>query len=172
MKIGLIGGTFNPVHYGHLLIAQAARESHRLDQVIFIPAGLPPHKKSPRTSAEDRLAMLRLAVRGNPFFKVSDWEIRQKRVVYTYETLEHFRQVRPKDALHFIIGSDSLEDLPRWKKPERLRALCRFITLERILPFASHDLRRRVRAGESIRYHVPESVERYIQKRRLYRRPE
>jgi nicotinate-nucleotide adenylyltransferase len=172
MRIALFGGTFNPVHYGHLLIAEAARQSHRLDQVVFVLAGIPPHKKHPKTSAKDRLAMLRAAVRGNPAFSVSDWEVRQKRVVYTYETLEHFKSRRPADALHFIVGSDSVADLPRWKEAKRLPSLCRFIAQDRILPYASHDIRRRVLKRRSIRYLVPEAVERYIQKRGLYRKPE
>jgi len=172
MKIALLGGTFNPVHSGHLLIAQIAMDSYSLDKVVFVPAGRPPHKKSPRTSALDRLAMLRLAVRKNPAFAVSDWEIRQGRVVYTWETLEQFHRMYPKASLFFIIGSDSLKTLPDWKKPERLRRLCRFIAIPRIDPFSGTEIRRRVRNGRSVRYRVPDAVEQYIRKRRLYRRPE
>ena len=172
MRIALLGGTFNPVHCGHLLIAEAARESFGFDKIVFIPAGLPPHKKRPKTSAQNRLAMLRLAVRGNPFFTISDWEIRQGRVVYTYETLEHFKRVWPKAAFSFIIGSDSLKDLPRWKESKRLQTLCRFIAMDRLLPFASHLIRENVRKGRSIRYQVPDAVERYIRRHRLYRQPE
>jgi nicotinate-nucleotide adenylyltransferase len=172
MKIALFGGTFNPVHNGHLLIAEAARETYRLDRVLFVPAGLPPHKRPPRTSAKHRLAMLRLAIRGNPAFDISDWEIRRKRVVYTYETLEHFRRTRPRASLFFLVGSDALKNLPRWREAKRLRSLCRFISMKRILPYASHEVRRRVRKRLSIRYQVPESVERYIRERQLYRQPE
>jgi nicotinate-nucleotide adenylyltransferase len=172
MRIALFGGTFNPVHYGHLLIAEAACESHHLDRVIFVPAGLPPHKRPPRTSAKYRLAMLRLAIRGNPSFKISDREIRAKRVVYTYETLEHFRRRSPGSPLYFILGSDSRKKLPRWRQAKRLPSLCRFITMNRILPFASHEIRRRIRRGQYIRYHVPEAVERYIRAHRLYQKPE
>jgi nicotinate-nucleotide adenylyltransferase len=172
MRIALFGGTFNPVHNGHLLIAEAARESFKLDRVIFIPAGRPPHKKNPRTSAAHRLAMLRLAIRGNPFFTIQDWEIRQNRVVYTYETVEHFRSRWPKGPLYFIVGSDSLKNLPKWRHPERLRSQCRFIPHIRIPWYASHDIRRRVRARKSVRYLVPDSVERYIRRNRLYRQPE
>jgi len=172
MKIALLGGTFNPVHYGHLLIAQTALDSYSLDKVVFVPAGRPPHKKSPRTSAQDRLAMLRLAVRGHPVFAVSDWEIRQDRVVYTWETLEHFHHVWPKASLYFIIGSDAFRTLPKWRESKYLRSLCRFIAMARIDPFSSTDIRRRVRQGLSIRYRVPEGVARYIQERRIYRRPQ
>jgi len=172
VRIGLLGGTFNPVHYGHLVIAEAARETFRLDRVVFVPAGLPPHKRAPKTSARHRLAMLRLAVRGNHAFIVSDWEIRQGRVVYTYETLEHFQKTQPRAALYFIIGSDSLKSLPRWREPRRLRRMCRWVAFPRIDAFASSDIRRRVSRRRSIRYRVPATVERYIQEERLYRRPE
>jgi nicotinate-nucleotide adenylyltransferase len=172
MRIALFGGTFDPVHTGHLLIAQAARETYHLDRVIFVPAGRPPHKNRPLASARQRLAMCRLAVRGNPGFAVSDWEIRQKRIVYTYETLEEFRRRRPRAELFFIIGSDSLKDLPRWKEAGRLRSLCRFLVMDRLSPFASTAIRRRLRRGFSCRYLVPDTVERYIRTRRLYRRPE
>jgi nicotinate-nucleotide adenylyltransferase len=172
MRIALLGGTFNPVHMGHLLIAQTALDSHHLDRVVFVPAGLPPHKKSPKTSARHRLAMLRLAIRGNRAFSVSDWEIRQKRIVYTYETLEHFRKVWPRAALYFILGADALKSLPRWRESHRLKRLCRFVALPRIEVFSSSDIRRRVLRHQSIRYRVPARVERYILERRLYRRPE
>ena len=172
MRIALLGGTFNPIHTGHLLIAETARQDHHLDRVVFVPAGLPPHKGAPKTLARDRLAMVRLAIHGNPSFEISDWEIRQKRVVYTVETLEHFHQTMPRASLFFIIGSDSLKDLPRWRNYKRLKTLCRFITLDRILPFASHDIRAQVRKGESIRYQVPDAVDRYIRRHRLYRQPE
>ena len=172
MKIALLGGTFNPVHVGHLLIAQMAQEAWKLDRVIFVPAGCPPHKNRPQTSARDRLAMLRLAVRKNPAFTVSDWEIRQGCVVYTWETLEHFRRVYSKASLFFIIGSDSLKTLPTWKESRRLQRLCRFIVIPRIDPFSSTEIRRRVRDGRSIRYRVPADVERHIKERRLYRRPQ
>jgi nicotinate-nucleotide adenylyltransferase len=172
MKIALLGGTFNPVHQGHLLIAQAALDTYHLDRVLFVPAGLPPHKKSPRTSARHRLSMLRLAVHGNSSFAVNDWEVRQDRVVYTWETLEHFRRFRPRDSLFFIIGSDSLKTLPKWREAHRLRRLCRFITIPRIDVFSSTDIRRRVRKGLSVQYLVPPAVDRYIHRERLYHQPE
>ena len=172
MRIALLGGTFNPVHDGHLIIAEAARESFRLDRVVFVPAGRPPHKKAPKTSARHRLAMLRLAVRGNRAFTVSDWEIRQKRVVYTFETLEHYRKVWTKAALYFILGADSLKELPRWRESRRLRRMCRFVAFPRIDAFSSSDIRRRVLRRQSIRYRVPANVERYIREQRLYCRPE
>jgi len=191
MKIALFGGTFNPVHTGHLLLAEAARDRFHLDRVIFLPTGLPPHKKSPRTPAAHRLAMLRLAISGNPAFRVDSWEIRQHRLVYTVEALQHFKAIPPKHTLYFILGSDSLADLPGWREGTGLLDLCRFLVVERPVmpwksiplrlrrraqlvpsqpvPFSSEVIRDRVRAGRSIRYHVPDSVERYIRRHRLYR---
>ncbi len=172
MRIGLFGGTFNPVHNGHLLIAEAARETYKLDKIVFIPAGLPPHKKAPRTSPKHRAAQLRLALRGNPSFTFSAWEMNAGRVVYTYETVEHFKRLWPKASLYFLMGEDARKSFPRWREPRRIRAVCRPIAADRLAPFASHDIRARVRKGQSIRYLVPESVERYIRQHRLYKRPE
>ena len=168
MKIALFGGMFDPVHYGHLLIAQAALETHHLDRVLFVPAGLPPHKSEPQASAPSRLAMLRLALRGNSKLGVSDWEIRQKRVVYTFETLTHFRHLYPRAALYFILGEDAYQNLAHWREPRRLRALARFIPFERIPPFSSTLIRSRLKRRLPVRYHVPEEVERYIRAHRLY----
>jgi nicotinate-nucleotide adenylyltransferase len=123
----------------------------------------------PATSAQHRLAMVRLAVLGNPHFHVSDLEARQRRVAYTIETLEHFRGQRRGVTWYFVAGSDELRNLPRWKDSRRLRRLCRFIGLNRLEPFASPDIRRRIKQGRSIRYQVPDSVERYIRRHRLYR---
>lgn len=194
MRRGLFGGTFNPVHYGHLLMAEAARDQMKLDQIVFVPAGLPPHKTPPKTSARHRLAMLRLAIRSNRSFAVSEWEIRQKRVVYTYETLDHFKKQWPGDALFFIIGSDSLEQLPSWRRGKELMRSNQFVVVERPearwnsisptlrrrvrhvefqpVPFASHSIRAQVKRKRSIRYQVPAEVERYIQKHWLYRTAE
>src|SRR4051812_25952342 len=108
MRVALFGGTFNPVHCGHLLLAESARDQFKLDRVIFLPAGLPPHKTPPLIRPSHRLAMTRLAVRRNPSFEVSDWEVRQGRVVYTHEALKHFAQTRPRDHWYFVMGSDSL----------------------------------------------------------------
>jgi nicotinate-nucleotide adenylyltransferase len=194
MNIALFGGTFNPVHWGHLMMAEAAREAASLDRVIFLPTGAPPHKRAPRTTARHRLAMLRLALRDNPAFQVSDWEIRQPRTVYTTEALAHFQRKFPKDRLHFILGSDSLRDVPLWRDGERLLGRAQFLAIERPeapwnrlpsglrrkarripaipVPLASREIRERVRAGRSIRYQVPDAVERYIRQRRLYRNAE
>jgi nicotinate-nucleotide adenylyltransferase len=172
MRIGLFGGTFNPVHNGHLLIAEAAREKYRLDQILFIPAGLPPHKKAPRTPVRHRLAMLRLATRGNAAFAIDPWEIKQGRVVYTYQTLEHAKAKWPKAALYFLLGADAMKTVPKWVESARVRKLAKLLPAPRLSSFASHDIRARVEHKQSIRYLVPTAVESYIRRHRLYRRPE
>ncbi len=190
MRVALFGGTFNPPHLGHLLMAEAARVQFRLDRVIFLPTSHPPHKSVASFSAPHRLAMTRLAVRGHPCFQVSDWEIRQARTVYTYETVAYFRKRWPRAALFFIIGSDSLSHLHAWRHGPALLKEARFLVVERpeapwrkipallrtrVTPvhapqvtLASHDIRHAVRRGRSIRYQVPASVAAYIQKHRLY----
>ena len=190
MKIALFGGTFDPLHLGHLLIAESARQSFGLDRVIFLPTGVPPHKASPAAAARDRLAMARLAVRGNPAFQVSDWEVRQNRVVYTFEVLAHFHRQRPRQRLYFIVGSDSLRDLRQWRHGAALLKQATFLVAERpdvpwrslpvtlrrqtrridwpAVPFASHALRDDIAAGRSIRYQVPARVDEYIRRHHLY----
>ena len=189
MRIALFGGTFDPIHWGHLLLAEAARDTYRLDRVLFLPTFLPPHKTRPSASVIDRLRMVRLAIASNPAFAVSDWEIRQKRVVYSYETIAHFRQTHR--TLYFIIGADMLRSIHLWKKGRTLLKQCSFLVADRSgipwsnlparlrrqtrrilwpsVPLASHEIRERVRRGHSVRYQVPDAVERYIQKHRLYR---
>ncbi len=172
IRLALFGGTFNPVHNGHLIIAEAAREAYRLDRVIFVPSGRPPHKKALLTSPAHRLAMLRLSLRGNPAFGLSDWEVRAGRVVYTYETAEHFQARYPKASLYLLLGADAMRSLRNWRHPERIKAVCRLIPAGRLPSYASSEIRSRVRRHRSIRYRVPEAVERYIRKHHLYRRPE
>jgi nicotinate-nucleotide adenylyltransferase len=191
MNIALFGGTFDPLHVGHLLVAESAREKASLGRVVFLPTFQPPHKEKVAASANDRLAMTRLAVANNPAFTVSDWEVKQRRKVYTYEALAHFRRLWPKDRLHFIVGSDSLRDIRKWREGERLLSQATFLIVDRAeapwdsippalrkrvrlircpyFPFASHLLRRRIARGESTRYEIPEAVRRYISRRRLYR---
>jgi nicotinate-nucleotide adenylyltransferase len=189
-RIALFGGTFDPVHWGHLLLAESARSAFRLDRVIFVPTGLPPHKAPPVASAADRWRMLRLAIAGNPAFVADDWEIRQKRVVYSYETIDYFRRRWPKSELFFIVGTDMLQILPKWVRGPELMKRTRFLAAERpeypwsrvpqaarrraqlikwpAVPLASHDIRGAVHRGRSIRYQVPAAVEKYIWKHRLY----
>ena len=118
MRLGVFGGTFDPVHYGHLLLAECCREQCRLDQVWFLPAAVPPHKRTgPLTPAEFRIEMIELAIAGNEAFAVSRYETDRGGVNYTVETLQHFQQENPESELFFLLGADMLHDLPHWRDP-------------------------------------------------------
>jgi len=196
MKVGILGGTFDPVHLGHLVLGEQARAELSLDQVLFIPAGNP-WRKGDRavTPAEHRLAMLRVAVEDNDGFGISDIELRREGPTYTADTLAALAGERLDDAFWFIVGEDALADLPRWHEPERIVAHALLAVAPRtdgaaapataLLPAAirertvrfpmprldisSTDIRTRVAAGRSIRYLVPDAVARYISEQGLYR---
>ncbi len=192
MRLGLYGGTFDPIHLGHLILAEACREACGLDRVWFVVAGAPPHKPGGRTDVAHRLEMARLAVAGNPTFEVSEIETRRPGPHYSVETLEAVRLERPEDDLFFLIGADSLVDLPHWKGPDRIMRLASLVVANRpgfeppvpdvppdarpihrvaIPPIgiASHEIRRRLLDGRTVRYQVPRAVEAYIEAHRLYR---
>lgn len=194
MRLGLFGGTFDPIHLGHLILAEGCREACDLDQIWFVVAGSPPHKQNERTPVADRLEMVRIAIAGHPAFDVSEIEAKRPGPHYSVETLEAIRQERPDDELFFLIGADSLADLPYWREPERIAQFATIVVVNRpglesgaTLPdfgpgahplravsippigIASHDLRRRLAEGRSIRYQVPRGVEAYIEAQRLYR---
>lgn len=121
MRLGLFGGTFDPVHYGHLLLAECCREQCRLDAVWFVPADRPPHKPDqPITPAKERIEMLELAIAGNPDFAVCRHEIERGGVSYTVETLEHLHAEDPTRELFFLMGADMLLDMPNWREPSRV----------------------------------------------------
>lgn len=184
-RIGIFGGTFDPVHVGHLAIAQAALESARLDRVIFVPARRSPLKdRGPLASEADRLAMLEAATKGEPRFAVSRVELERGGPSYTVDTLE---ALTAEGELHLILGSDALAELPRWRSPERIRSLAGILVARRPgapepdtaagavafdaphLDISSRELRARVKRGLSLRYLVPDDVWRHIERRGLYR---
>lgn len=199
MRLGLFGGTFDPIHLGHLVLAESCREALALDSVWFVVAGQPPHKQGDRTPVADRVEMARIAVSGNPRFEVSEIEARSEGPHYTYRTLEAVSRDRPGDELFFLIGGDSLVDLPTWREPGLVMERATVVAvgrhgseeppsgaireiveahpasrpIERVeaprIEVASRDLRRRVAQGRSIRYLVPRGVEAYIEARGLYR---
>ncbi len=120
-RIGLFGGTFDPIHIGHLMIAEAAREQLQLEQVRFIPAAVAPHKTDvPNTDGKQRLEMIRLAIGGNPHFASDDRELRRGGTSYTVDTLSEFNRELPDAELVFLIGSDSLDELHTWREPARI----------------------------------------------------
>lgn len=121
MRIGIFGGTFDPVHLGHLLLAESAREQCGLDEVWFVPAAVPPHKRNcKRTEAIHRVEMLKLAVGGQEAFRVCELEIERGGVSFTVDTLVRVLQMRPEATLHLLIGADTLADLPNWREPGRV----------------------------------------------------
>ena len=200
MRLGLLGGTFDPVHLGHLLLAECCREQLRLDQVLFLPAAVPPHKRDRQlTPAAQRIEMLELAIAGHQQFAVCRLEIDRGGVSYTVDTLRHFRHEDPEGELFSLMGADMLHDLPHWREAETVcqlavvaavrragmpnldfTALAAVASPERVALFQGHQVempaiglcstavRRRVAAGQSIRYQTPRAVEKYIQTHGLY----
>lgn len=132
-KLGILGGSFNPIHFGHLVLAETAREALGLDRVIFIPAKLPPHKTAAALAdGADRLAMVRLAVAGNPAFAVSDMELRRPGVSYTVDTVRALRgKLGAGTSIYFLIGADTISELAAWREVTRLARLCKFVPMSR-----------------------------------------
>ena len=132
MRIGIFGGTFDPVHQGHLILAEQCREQARLDQVWFVPAARPPHKQEqPVTPFPQRLEMLALAVAGQPAFRVEPLEQDRPGPSYTADTLQEIQRLQPEAALELIVGSDVLHDLPHWHEPERIVSLAGLLIVAR-----------------------------------------
>src|SRR5437016_3149034 len=121
MRLGIFGGTFDPVHYGHLVLAECCREQCHLDRVLFLPAAMPPHKTAYEiTPGADRVEMLKLAIGGHPQFEVGTYEVARGGVNYTFETLQALTSQYSDAELFFLLGADSLNDLPRWREPQRI----------------------------------------------------
>lgn len=188
MRIGILGGTFNPIHIGHLILAEEAREKLKLDKIIFVPTNLAPHKdNSDIAAAKSRFQMLKLAVKKNKYFSVSDVEIKRDGRSYTIDTIKEFKNIYPHDELYFIIGSDLLKYLDEWKDLSEIIKMVKFITatrpgypLEKIpsyistLPIRAVDIsgfqiRQAIRENKSFHYLVPEAVFKYITKKGLYK---
>lgn len=198
-RSGILGGSFNPVHTGHLLMAQDAVEYFGLDRVLFIPCALPPHKDATTLApARHRLAMLAAAIADTTSFEISPIEIERKGLSYSIDTVIQLQSTYPNDRFSFILGDDSLIDLPNWYRIDRLLERCDFVTLARpgirlppgtpaikdsgqrhrllsqrrighSLNVSSTEIRDRVARRASVRYLVPEPVAEYIGRHRLYR---
>ncbi|QDT44326.1 Nicotinate-nucleotide adenylyltransferase [Gimesia alba] len=198
MRIGIFGGTFDPVHYAHLLLAEQSREQANLDEVWLIPAGSPPHKESTGiSSGKQRREMLDFAIAGNPAFVIKDLELHREGPSYTVETLRQLKETHPDDEFFLIVGADSVRDLHTWREPEAILELAKLIGVNRpniSLPdlteltqkfgddviakilwvtipgidISSTDIRKRVRENKSVRYMTPRAVEVYIHNNRLY----
>lgn len=197
-KIGIMGGTFNPVHYGHLLLAESARESFKLDKVLFIPSGDSYMKDaSSILNGEVRLHMVMLAIEGNPFFEISRMELDRTGPTYTRDTLAKLQTENNEDEYYFIMGADSLLMIESWKDPQFIMQNCTILTAVRgnskikeiekrieyltikyqadikILPtmyidISSSDIRAKIKQGVSVRYMLPDKVTEYIQEKGLY----
>jgi len=188
-RIGILGGTFNPVHVGHLAVAQAAKEKCALDRVYFVPCYSPPHKNVRGLApARHRYEMVRLAIRRNTAFKISDFEIKKKGKSYSIDTVRYFCKKFPTGTkFFFILGEDWAGDLGSWHKIDELVKLVTFVVFNRPghkpgrsrikyravatagIDVSASGIRQMIREGQSARYFIEESVRKYIQKKRLYK---
>ena len=192
MRIGLYGGTFDPIHLGHLRAAETAREELGLDLVAFLPSAVPPHRDTPLSSAEDRLTMARLATEPYPAFAAWDTELRRPGPSYTVETVASLLAERPGDAFALVVGADTWPEMATWREPERLLSLVEVAIVDRpgypatepqppfpgirgvrrvegpSLPISATAIRERARRGRSVRFLVPDAVAEYIAGRGLY----
>ena len=182
-RIGVYGGTFDPIHHAHLILAREAMERLALEQVIFVPAAISPHKVGQQPTAADvRLEMLRAAIDGEPGFSVDELELHRPPPSYTIDTIEEFTRANRDAQILYFIGSDNLPRLSTWHRIDELRKLVQFVVLERStapasaefqtihrpIDISATDIRKRVASGTSIRYLVPTAVEEIIHRRRLY----
>lgn len=198
-KVGIMGGTFNPIHNGHLMLAQKALEQFALEEVLFMPCGVPYMKADQKVEdGRIRAEMTALAIEGQPKFTLSVMELEQKGNTYTYQTLERLKKAHPKTEYYFIVGADSLFHMPKWAHPEKIFADCRILAAVRddkttddmkeqirfleqqydakihllqteYMDISSSEIRRKAAAGDSIEGEVPEPVRTYIERNGLYR---
>lgn len=182
-KIGIYGGTFDPVHHAHLILAREALEQLRLDKLIFVPAAVSPFKDSPTAAAEMRLAMLEAAIEGEAGFTVDNCELRRAPPSYTIDTVEEIRDRESDAEIYYLIGEDNVPALSAWHRFAELQQLVRFVVLNRTGAESTHsyptvrrnidisatEIRKRVASERSIRYFVPLGVEEIIRRANLYR---
>ncbi len=198
MKIAIFGGSFNPIHIGHLIIASYAISAGKMDKVIFLPSGHHPFKKDTDfVSPEFRLEMIRISIADHSCFEVSDFELRQTGVTYTADTMRYFKSRFPGDELYFVIGYDLLSELERWHRLDELAKICKFLVLKRVFDELDHvseliqrlkneygvqfefvnspyvtvsssEIRRLAREGQDLRYLVTDGVKEIILKNGLY----
>jgi len=194
-RLGVMGGTFDPIHYGHLVTAEEALVQFALDEVVFVPTGQPWMKQEREVSpAEDRYLMTVIATASNPRFRVSRIEVERKGPTYTVDTLKALGAENPDAELYFITGADAMREIFEWKDPDGVLSLAHFIAATRpgydltrfeakdaprhpnvsvmhipALAISSTDVRERVHEGRPIRYLVPEGVKSYVEKAALYR---
>lgn len=197
-KVGIMGGSFDPIHLGHLVVANEVLNIYKLDEIIFVPTGDPPHKKGLKAESFHRLLMVNMAVLSNDKFYVSDIEIKNPGKSYTLNTLRELKKLYPDTEFYFITGTDAVIDLPSWHEPEEVLKLCSFIAVSRpgisseevknkineiqkkyggtiellqvpMLQISSTNIRERFALGISAKYLLPQAVEQYIIKNELYK---
>ena len=198
MKIGIMGGTFDPIHNGHLMLGETAYHQYQLDKVWFMPNGNPPHKKNIGTDALTRMEMVKLAIQDKEYFELQDYEVMKESVSPTYQTLAHFKEVYPDDTFYYIIGADSLFSIERWIHPELIFPNCIILAACRdeidtseemnekidylckkydaqikfltspLIDISSSELREMIQNNKSVCGHVPNAVEEFIYKEGLY----
>ncbi len=191
MKIGILGGTFDPIHEGHLAIARAAKNQFHLDKVFFVPAFLPPHKTARRdlTPAPYRYRMVEMAIRNEPSFEISDAELNRPDISYTVDTLKAFKEKYPAAELYFIVGSDTMPEIPKWYQPDEINRLVKFLMAPREgvdqnaalpypkntqwikmteVPASSSRIREMLKQGRPVGPVLPEGVESYLKRMNLY----
>lgn len=185
-RIGIYGGTFNPVHNAHLLAADQVGKTLLLNKVLFMPDMIPPHVDHKEAiDAEDRVNMLQLAIEDNPLFGIEMAEIERGGISYTYDTMKYLKEKHPDTDYYFIIGGDMVDYLPKWHEIDKLVKLVNFVGVRRPgaqndsqypviwvdvpgVDFSSTDIRDRIKQGRSIRYMVPDKVAEYIKEHQLY----
>lgn len=197
IKIGIMGGTFDPIHNGHLIIAENSRINFNLEEIIFIPTGKPAHKLEDEITSNDyRYEMALLSINSNPYFSLSPMEINREGITYTIDTIRNLQKLKKNVEYYFIMGEDSLYNFHKWKDYKELLSICKFIVAKRpnldnkleekikelnsickdsiyilespMVDISSTDIRERISLNKSIKYLVPESVELYIKKHKLY----
>jgi len=189
MKIGILGGTFDPIHCGHLTLARAARDQFQLSQVLFIPALNPPHKIDQRTitPASHRCRMIDIALSEEPDFEISRVEIDRSDISYTIETLRLLQKQYSGHSLFLILGVDSLNEIPTWREPQEIRNIVQLLVAHRpgevakeksgdglswiqmsLCSFSSSEIRERIRKGQDVDSMLPQGVDDYIRKNKLY----
>ncbi|MGB9773153.1 MAG: nicotinate-nucleotide adenylyltransferase [Bacteroidota bacterium] len=192
MRLGIFGGSFNPPHIGHLIVAERVRESVLLDRILFVPTAVPPHKGMvDLVDAQHRLAMVQLAIKDNPFFELCDCEVKRGGISYTIETIRELKAYYTGNEFYLIIGLDNFLGFHRWRDPEAILAEVVLIVMDRpgsnespnsspyvdralfvevpLIEISASMIREKVKSGESIRYMVPRDVEEYIYSQNLYR---
>ena len=184
-KIGILGGTFDPPHIGHLIMAEEVRLALELEEVWFIPTYTPPHKEDAKTDAEHRIHMTELAIASNPYFKLNTIEVERSGKSYTIDTMTELKERFPDYDFYFIIGADMVEYLPYWHRIDELLGLVKFVGVKRsgydldtpyeimkvdipLIDISSSMLRDWLRKNRSVRYIVPEEVYAYIRREKLY----